>query len=192
MNLPDMLGLALGLGMDALAVSVATGIVLKEVSIRQTLRLSFHFGLFQFLMPIAGWFAGGKMSSLISTYDHWVAFGLLAFIGGKMVAESTSGKKDPVARDPTRGLALLGLSLATSIDALAVGLSLGMLDVEIGTPSVVIGIVAASMTAAGMTFGKRLGERMARRMERAGGIVLIAIGIKILIEHLVGQGLTLL
>jgi len=173
--------------MDAFAVAVATGIVLGNVSGRQTFRLSFHFGLFQFLMPVVGWLAGMSLERFIRGYDHWLAFGLLAFIGGKMIHEAFRGEEsDRSASDPTRGGSLVLLSVATSVDALAVGLSLGVLRIRIWYPAVVIGLVAAALTAAGMHIGRPLGNRLGRKMEVVGGLVLVGIGLKILFQHLFG------
>lgn len=171
--------------MDALAVAVAVGISLERVSGRQTFRLSWHFGLFQFLMPVAGWYAGLSVERHLSTYDHWLAFGLLAYLGTKMIREGLAGKAPKVdPRDPTRGLSLVSLSVATSVDALAVGLSLGVLGVAIWYPAAVIGAVACALTATGMHLGTRLGKRFGARIEIAGGTVLLAVGAKILAEHL--------
>lgn len=173
--------------MDAFAVAVATGIVLRTVSARQTFRLAWHFGLFQFLMPVIGWMAGLSVERFLSGYAHWLAFALLAFIGGKMIYEAmTREDRQKAGRDPTRGVSLVVLSVATSVDALAVGLSLGVLRVEIWYPAVVIGLVACSMTAAGLHLGRRIGELSGRRMEIAGGVILFGIGVKILVGHLFG------
>ncbi len=179
-----LFGIALGLAMDALAVALATGLALGDVSARQTFRLAFHFGFFQFLMPVIGWMAGLTIERWIAGYDHWIAFGLLAGIGGKMIYESLTamGRAD-VRRDPTRGMSLVVLSIATSVDALAVGVSLGVLRVRIWYPAVVIGIVACALTAAGIHVGRRLGGALGRRMEVLGGLVLVGIGVKILVSH---------
>lgn len=176
--------MAVALAMDAFAVAIATGIVLGDVSGRQTFRLSFHFGLFQFLMPVVGWMAGRTVERWISGYGHWAAFGLLGFIGGKMVCEGVGGKEEEAVRDPTRGLSLVMLSVATSVDALAVGLSLGVLNARIWYPAVVIGVVCCAMTAAGMHLGRPLGVRFGEKMEIAGGIILIGIGLRILAGHI--------
>jgi putative Mn2+ efflux pump MntP len=180
-----LMGLAVGLAMDALAVAVGTGIALGKVSGRQTFRLSWHFGLFQFLMPVIGWMAGLSVERHFSGYDHWLAFGLLGFIGGKMIrgAFRESGEEAEPS-DPTRGISLVLLSVATSVDALAVGLSLGIMGVEIWYPAVVIGIVAGALTAVGMHLGAPLGARFGRKMEAVGGAVLVGIGLKILLQHL--------
>jgi putative Mn2+ efflux pump MntP len=177
--------IALGLAMDAFAVALSGGFSAGKVTKRQTLRLAFHFGLFQFFMPILGWAAGLTVQNLIQAYDHWVAFALLAGIGGKMVYESFRQEKNEGRKpDITRGASLVLLSLATSIDALAVGLSLSLLRVRILYPSTVIGVVCFALTALGFAFGSRLGRLLGRRMELLGGMVLIGIGVRILIEHL--------
>lgn len=181
----SMLGLAVGLSMDAFAVSIATGLSLGKVTKRQVFRLAFHFGLFQFLMPILGWLAGATLAAQISEFDHWVAFGLLAFVGAKMLWEARGGDS-AISGDPTRGLRLVTLSVATSIDALAVGMSMALVGVSVWFPSVVIGIITASLTAVGIVFGSRIGPRWGQWAEAVGGIVLILIGVKILLEHLFG------
>jgi putative Mn2+ efflux pump MntP len=172
--------------MDAFAVSLGLGLSLKPATGGQTFRLAFHFGLFQFLMPVLGWAAGETLIRHIEKYDHWVAFALLLGVGGKMIFESLrpekeSGSKPP---DPTRGVSLFVLSVATSLDALAVGLSLAALHVAIIFPAVVIGVVAFAMTVLGMKIGPALGKVIGRRAELLGGIILILIGIKILADHL--------
>jgi len=184
-----LLGIAVGLAMDAFAVAIATGIVLGTVSGRQTFRLAFHFGLFQFLMPVVGYLAGMTVERYIEGYDHWLAFVLLVYIGGKMVYEGGwgGGREGNGGKDPTRGMSLVLLSVATSIDALAVGISLGVLRNDgIIYPGVVIGLVACTFTAAGLHLGKRLGAAFGRRMEVVGGFVLVGIGVKIVLDHLRG------
>lgn len=177
--------IALGLAMDAFAVSIAASVMLGKVTPRQVFRLSFHFGLFQGLMPIVGWLAGMTVQQSIKAWDHWVAFGLLVFIGGRAILSAWRGEDERKQRlDPTRGLILVALSIATSIDALAVGLSFSALQIKILTPVLVIAATAAGMTILGMVIGRRLGQRFGRQMEFAGGLVLIAIGVKILVEHL--------
>jgi manganese efflux pump family protein len=177
--------LACALAMDAFAVAIVTGLTVKQLTRRNVSRLAFHFGLFQALMPIIGWAAGKAVYHYISRYDHWVAFGLLALVGGNML-RSSARKNDETKSDsdPTSGWALLLLSVATSIDALAVGLSLAMVGSTIVVPSIVIGIVAAAFTATGMLLGRKIGSLWGKRVEALGGIILILIGIKILVEHL--------
>ncbi len=173
--------------MDALAVAIGTSAILRGVTPRQVFRLAFHFGLFQALMPVIGWMLGTMAAGRIQAYDHWIAFGLLFFVGGRAVWEALFGEKDHDGprRDPTRGVSLILLSLATSVDALAVGLTFAMLDIRVWYPALVIGLVAGSFTVAGMVFGARLGAMFGRVMEVLGGLVLIGIGLKILIEHLI-------
>ncbi len=179
-----IIALAFGLSMDAFAVATAASISLHPAKARQVFRLSFHFGLFQFLMPVLGWSVGRTLAALISQYDHWIALVLLSFIGGKMIAEAFSEHKAGTRSDPTKGLTMVMLSIATSIDALAVGLSLAFLNVSIWIPSLVIGLTTASVTTAAMCLGGRFGAALGRKAEVVGGIVLIGIGVQILISHL--------
>jgi putative Mn2+ efflux pump MntP len=180
LSLLSLLGIAVGLAMDAFAVSVAAGLAVESVTPRHVFRIGFHFGLFQFLMPILGWLAGGQLAAYFGTYDRWVAFGLLVYVGGRMLWEAHGEKKAESGRDPTRGLMLVTLSIVTSLDALAVGVSMALLGVSVWIPAVVIGIITAALSAVGITFGGRIGPRWERWAEVAGGIVLIAIGLKIL------------
>jgi putative Mn2+ efflux pump MntP len=185
MNSWEIILIAVALAMDALAVAVGLSLKFKWASYRQFFRLSFHFGLFQFFMPILGWAAGHHIVKYIHDYDHWVAFLLLGYIGIRMIQESSGKKNFTYGQDPTKGKWLILLSLATSIDALAVGLSLSMISVSIWVPSMVIGLVAALFTLLGMYFGNLLRTRETRYLEIAGGLILIGIGIKILLEHTV-------
>ncbi len=177
--------IAFGLALDAFAVALAASVSLRTVSGRQVFRLAFHFGLFQAIMPVLGWLSGYGVSRLILGWDHWIAFGLLAFVGCRAIyAAARDAPATPTRADPTRGLRLLVLSVATSLDAFAVGLSFAMLQVDIWYPAAVIGVVTAGLTVAGMLIGSRLGARFGRAMEFAGGAVLIAVGIKIVVQHL--------
>jgi putative Mn2+ efflux pump MntP len=186
MSWVTVLLVAVGLAMDAFAVAIATSAMLGRISPRQVFRLAYHFGLFQALMPIVGWLAGLQLKHLITRWDHWVAFGLLTLIGLKAIREGLSTPRAKVTRnDPTRGLSLVGLALATSIDALAVGVSLAMLRVVVWTPSVIIGLVTCALTALGMLLGNRLGRHFGKRVEVVAGLVLIAIGVKIVVRHTV-------
>ena len=183
MRLPEILLIAVGLAMDAFAVSLASGARQPSVGRRGALRLAFHFGLFQFMMPVIGWFIGSRIAGLIGNVDHWVAFALLAFVGGRMI-RSGFDHLATCPPDPSRGMTLLTLSLATSIDALAVGLSLAMLRVNIWQPSAIIGIVTATLSLIALQLGRRLGMAIGKRMEIAGGVLLILIGLRILLSHL--------
>ncbi len=180
----SILALSVGLAMDAFAVAIAAGLTIDPVTPRHVFRLGFHFGLFQFMMPVIGWLAGGKLTTYVHAYAHWVAFVLLAYVGGKMLAEAFLPEKERQTSDPTRGLRLVTLSVATSIDALAVGMSMALLGVSVWLPSIVIGIVAAALTVVGMTFGNRIGSRWGRWAEVAGGLVLILLGLKFLVGRL--------
>ncbi len=183
-----MILIAFALAMDAFAVAISAGVTLPRLTGRAIFRLGFHFGLFQFMMPILGWFAGLTIESYIKAIDHWIAFGLLSFIGGKMIYEALRSQDDEQKNDPTRGLTMVMLSVATSIDALAIGLSMAMLGVRIWAPSVVIGLVAGGMTVLGMVAGQKLGRLLGNKMELTGGLILIGIGVKILIEDLFFSG----
>jgi manganese efflux pump family protein len=183
-----ILGIAFALAMDAFAVSIAMGLALRPATGGQILRLASTFGLFQFGMCTGGWAAGETVVKHIGRYDHWLAFLLLLIVGGRMITESFRHDKDegPKRRDPTTGAALLVLGVATSLDSLAVGLSLAALRASILFPAAVIGVVAFGMTVIGMKLGPALGKVFGRRAELFGGLVLIAIGIKILVDHLRG------
>lgn len=180
----ELIIIAIALAMDAFAVAIATGITLKKVSPRQTFRLAWHFGLFQALMPILGWYLGSTVRDYIEAYDHWIAFGLLGYIGFKMIQEAFE-EDDESKGDPTKGMSLVVLSIATSIDALAVGLSLSMLGISVWYPAFIIGIVALAFTTVGLHFGKVVTKAasISKYAELLGGSVLIGIGIKILWEH---------
>ena len=186
MNWVNLLALAVALAMDAFAVALIVGLTLKAFTKRHVFRLSFHFGLFQGLMPTVGWVAGFAVHRYIAEFDHWIAFGLLAFVGGRMIRGAFSGgdQAPETARDPTSGWSLVFLSIATSIDALAVGLSLGVIGSTILMPVLIIGIVAAMFTIAGMFLGRQIGLRWGKRVEVLGGIILIGIGCRILLDHL--------
>ncbi len=184
MDLITIFGLALALAMDAFAVALGTAIALPTLTGRHLFRFSWHFGLFQALMPVIGWYAGMTIQKWIVTFDHWIAFILLVLIGGRMLWEAFHPEENVDRGDPTRGWSLVTLSVATSIDALAVGLTLAMLDVSIWIPSLIIGLVAGLLTIVGMLLGRFLGKHWGQRVEILGGLVLIGIGVKILVEHL--------
>lgn len=182
-----LLGIAVGLAMDAFAAAIAISVGLGRVSGRQTFRLAWHFGLFQALMPIIGWSCGLSVERWVKTWDHWLAFGLLLIVGGRMLASGLRHDREEVSHlDPTRGLSLVVLSVATSIDAFAVGLSFAALGVRIWLPSVVIGVTAGLLTLVGTALGSRLGQRFGRWMEIIGGALLIAIGAHIAFSHVIG------
>lgn len=179
-------GIALALAMDAFAVSIAVGLQLEHLTARHVFRMAFHFGLFQFLMSILGWWSGRQFAALVSQWDHWVAFGLLVAIGGKMIWQSFQKEVAPKAVDPTRGWSLVSLSLATSIDALAVGLSLAFLDQSIWLAAIVIGLVAGGLSWIGIVGGAYLSRNLTRYGEILGGVILVLLGSRILVTHLAG------
>ena len=186
MNWLTLLGIALGLAMDAFAVSIATGLTVAPVTARHTFRMAFHFGLFQFLMPVVGWLAGREVADWIAGYDHWAAFALLSLIGGRMIWEARREDSGEARGDPTRGWMLVTLSVATSLDALAVGFSMALLGVLVWTPAIVIGIVTCTLSTVGILFGGRLGTRWGRWAKLVGGCVLLAIGLRIVVAHVAG------
>jgi putative Mn2+ efflux pump MntP len=184
MSFAEILAIAVALAMDAFAVSLGAGATAYARTGRARFRLSFHFGLFQCLMPIAGWLLGTSVAKHIESIDHWVAFGLLAFVGGRMLLSAFGADGQAYQRDPSRGATLVMLAVATSIDAFAVGLTLAMLEVGIWYASVIIGIVTGILSLVAISLGSRLGDRFGRKMEAAGGTILVAIGLRILVEHL--------
>jgi putative Mn2+ efflux pump MntP len=185
MNFSEICLIAVGLALDAFAVSLGAGAGRKIPGYRGAIRLAFHFGLFQFLMPVLGWFAGVKIAPLVASIDHWIAFTLLGYVGFKMMKESFN-HDDSIVHDPSKGKTMIALSIATSIDALVVGFSLAMIGVDIWYPSSVIGIITALLSILGIYLGKRLGAKFGKRAEFIGGTVILLIGTKILFQHLWG------
>lgn len=184
MELVTVLFIAVGLAMDACAVSIVTGSVHKDLRARHILRMALFFGGFQTFMPVIGFFAGLGLKDYITASDHWIAFGLLCFVGGKMIYESFRLEAAEKNRDPSHLLTLLALSLATSIDALAVGITFSLLRISLALAVSIIGVVTFSLSYAGVLIGKRFGHLFESKAEILGGLILIAIGVKILIEHL--------
>ena len=187
MDIWILIGIAVALAMDAFAVALGVGVSVSPLTGRHYFRLGFHFGLLQALMPIIGWLAGRSVQQYIVDYDHWIALILLSLIGGHMIYEALHpDREERKDGDPTRGFRLILLSIATSIDALAVGLSLAMLNVSVWFPSLIIGLVACAFTLIGLRIGRRIGEVWGPRVEIFGGIILILIGIKIVVDHTLG------
>jgi putative Mn2+ efflux pump MntP len=183
MPILEILLLALGMAMDAFAVCLAAGSLPEVHGPRPTFRLAFHFGLFQFLMPVVGWVVGATVEPLIKGVDHWMAFGLLAFVGLRMMHTALRPEE---ARhvDPSRGWNLIVLSIAVSIDALAIGLSLGLLGIFVGGPAILIGIVTGVVSLIGLRLGRGMGARFGRWAQVIGGLALIVIGVRIVLEHI--------
>ena len=184
----QILGIAFGLAMDAFAVSIASGLAVRKLTGGHVFRISFHFGLFQFLMPIIGWLAGRSAHGYLASAACWLAAALLVWVGGKMLWDAIRREEEaegnPSRPDPSRGMMLVTLSVATSLDALAVGMSMGLLKVSVWAPSIVIGLVAGLLSLVGITFGSRIGKGWGRRAEVLGGLVLLAIAARVLVGNL--------
>ncbi len=184
MSLPEILLLALALAVDAFTVGAAVGLTHRAP--RQIFRLSFHFGLFQALLPLVGILVGNVLAGVVASFDHWLSFGLLLFVGGRMIKGAFKKREPDRIRDLTKGLSLVLLSVAVSIDALAVGFTLGVSRAPFILPVIVIGVTAAAMTVLGMLLGNRVGRVFGKGCEFAAGVVLIGIGVKILVGDLMG------
>jgi putative Mn2+ efflux pump MntP len=176
--------LGIGLAMDAFAVSLGVGTGQSAPGRRSKIRLAFHFGIFQGLMTFLGWLGGITIVSFISAIDHWIAFTLLLYVGVRMIRSGLHSEEQTFSRDPSKGGLMVLLSLATSMDALAVGLSMAVLGSPVIIPALVIGLVTFGISLLGIFSGHRLGMKFGKRMEITGGLILIAIGLRILWTHL--------
>ena len=180
--------LAISLAMDCFSVSITSGIILRRVMWKTFLTIAFFFGLFQGLMPVIGWFAASRFQHLIESYDHWIAFGVLFLLGARMIKESFKDEEEEHHFNPTRLPVILTLAVATSIDALAVGISFAFTGMttwrSILDPVLIIGFVSFIFSIIGCLIGVYFGKRVNLRAELWAGIILIGIGVKILIEHL--------
>jgi manganese efflux pump family protein len=175
---------AVGLAMDCFAVSLGIGACGPIQDSRSKLRLAFHFGIFQAGMTLLGWLVGSAVAQFVSQVDHWIALALLSYVGINMIRSGLNTDEESYPTDPSRGRYLVMLSVATSIDAMAVGLSMAMLHTPIWVPSLIIGLVSLILSIIGLMAGAKLGEKFGKRMEIVGGLILIAIGIRILVTHL--------
>jgi putative Mn2+ efflux pump MntP len=184
LSLIEMISLAVGLSMDAMAVSLCAAASGFASAPRPGIRIAFHFGLFQAVMPLLGWLAGSTVAPLVAGFDHWLAFLLLAFVAVRMIRSGLGSDAPDPPNDPTRGANLIMLSVATSIDAMAVGFSLALLSTPILLPCLLIGVVTFALSFAATRLGGRIGLRFGKRMEILGGLVLLLIGLRILITHL--------
>ncbi len=183
MGIVELFILAVGLAMDAFAVSVCKGLSIRTLKLRQALVVGLWFGLFQALMPLAGWLLGSAFAEMVESVDHWIAFVLLSIIGGNMVREGLSKDEEELDDSLAFGIMLM-LAVATSIDALAVGISFAFLKVDIVLAVSFIGVVTFAISAVGVKIGNLFGARYKSKAELLGGLVLILIGFKILLEHL--------
>jgi len=185
MDVITIMLIAFGLAMDSFSVSITSGITIKHLRISNALKIAIFFGLFQAVMSLIGWLAGHNLIDFISGVDHWIAFGLLSLVGCKMIYESIKIKSKEKEINPLNVYVLLMLSVATSIDALAVGVSFAFLKIFIATPIIVIGTVAFLLSFLGVHVGNRFGHFFERKIAVIGGLILIGIGTKILVEHLI-------
>ena len=183
MGILTIILIAVGLNFDSMAVSVSVGLVVNNLRFKQAIKIALVFAFFQGLMPFTGWFIGSKIRDLISDYDHWIAFGLLFIIGAKMVYESFKKEEDKKPLNPLKALVMIGLAIATSIDALIVGLSFAFIDVNIYLSVAVIGTLTFLVSMIGMLTGKKASKLFGKKIEIVGGLILIGIGLRILLEH---------
>ena len=183
MTFIELLLIAIGLSMDAFSVSICKGLTTKKFSWRMALVCGLWFGFFQVLMPIIGYFLGAQFQEIIEAYDHWIAFGLLFLIGANMIREAVWGKEE--SQDGSLGFkTMLLLAIATSIDALAVGVSFACIRVKLWSSVIVIGLTTFAFSVLGVKIGNVFGSKYEKSAEIIGGIMLILIGLKILLEHL--------
>lgn len=179
----EILFIAIGLGMDALSVSLCKGLPMKQMKWKKAIIIGLYFGIFQAVMPCLGYFAGIKFQSVIESMSHWVALILLSFIGINMIRES---KKESDVNDKTDFRTMIILAIATSIDALIIGITFAILNINVFFPAIIIGIVTFIMSIAGVKLGSMFGSKMGKGAEVFGGMVLILIGIKVVVEHYMG------
>jgi len=184
MELAASFMIAIGLAMDAFAVSLGVGTAGTAKTLRSKFRMAFHFGIFQCLMTVVGWLMGNTIAGLISSFDHWIALVLLGYVGINMIRSGVGHRPEKCLPDPSRGRTLVMLCVATSLDALAVGLSMAMIHTPVVVPSLIIGIVCLVLSGIGLFAGTKLSETFGKRMEILGGLILLGIGIEIVISHL--------
>lgn len=183
MNFLEIVLISISLGMDAFAVAICKGMAIHNGNAKKGLIIALYFGIFQALMPFIGYILGLRFAKVINTVDHWLAFGLLAMIGINMIKESFNQKEENV-NDDVSFKTMLILALATSIDALAVGITFAFLEVSIYVPILCIGLITFAMSFIGVKIGTKFGDKFNNKAETAGGIILIFMGLKILLDHL--------
>lgn len=184
MGVISIILLAIGLAMDAFAVAVTSGIAIKNLRLKHALLIAITFGGFQAIMPVIGWLAGLGLRQFLCDVDHWIAFVLLSLIGGKMIYEAFQLENAEEPDNPLKAAVLLVLGIATSIDALAVGVTFAMIKVAIVAPVAIIGLVTFLLCLIGVYIGDAFGHFFEKKIEIFGGLVLIGIGLKILIQHI--------
>lgn len=185
MNLVNLFAIALGLSFDTFAVSLSCGVAQVKIHFRQALRVAFILAVFQGVFPVAGYYLGVSFSALVEPVDHWVSFGLLTILGLRMIYEGSRKEEDKETRDLTRPLMLIVMGIGTSIDAFVVGISLGFLEANIWLSAIIIGIITFLASMIAIRLGKNVGKRLGSNVEIMGGIILILIGLKIVLEHTV-------
>jgi putative Mn2+ efflux pump MntP len=184
MELLTIFLIAISLSFDTFAVSISSGLILKKIDFINASKIAITLAVFQAAMPLIGWLLGSSIKDYAESFDHWIAFGILGLLGGKMIYESFSSSPEDRSFNPLDIKVMIGMAIATSIDALVVGFSFALLDFKIIISVAIIGVVTYIVAMLGMLFGKNIGSRLGKRMEMLGGIMLILIGLKILIEHL--------
>ena len=184
MSFLEIILIAVGLAMDSFAISITAGLILKEFSPKHFIRIAFYMGFFQALMPVLGWMIGVSFKHYIVSFDHWIAFVLLLALGGKMIYDDLKCEDDHCCFDPQKRLVVIGLALATSIDALVVGVNFAFLNMSITLPIYTIGIVSFVLSLIGVIIGCQLGTKVKMKFTLIGGLILIGLGVNILNEHL--------
>lgn len=184
MSIWELIAIAVGLSMDAFAVAVCKGLALKKIRLTHALAVGLWFGAFQALMPLIGFFLGAQFKDAIAAYDHWVAFVLLALIGGNMIREAAFEKEKEETDAALSPRSMLPLAVATSIDALAVGVTFAFLDVNVGPSVILIGVTTCVLSMIGVKLGSLFGAKYEKKAQILGGVILILLGVKILLEHL--------
>jgi len=184
MSFVEIILIAIGLAMDSFAVSITAGLILKEFSPKHFIRIAFYMGFFQALMPVIGWMIGTSFKHYIISFDHWVAFFLLLGLGGKMIYDDLKCEEDHCCFDPHKRVVIMGLALATSIDALVVGVNFAFLDMPITMPIYIIGITSFVLSLIGVFIGCCMGTKMNLKFTLIGGVILIGLGSNILYDHL--------
>lgn len=183
MDLISLFIISTSLTFDTLAVSISTGLVISHIRFWQATKLAIVMAIFQGLMPLIGWFIGSRIQHLMADFDHWIAFGLLAILGIKIIYDTIKNKEEKKDFNPLKPLVLIAISIATSIDALIVGFSFGLVEINISLAVLLIGFLTYLVAMLGMLFGKTASHIIGPKIEVLGGIILIGIGLKILLEH---------
>ncbi len=184
MEILTILLIAIGLSFDTFAVSISSGLILRKIDFVNASKIAITLAVFQAVMPLIGWLLGTGVKEYVESFDHWVAFGILGLLGGKMIYESFISDPGDRSFNPLDIKVMIGMAIATSIDALVVGFSFALLDYKIMISVAIIGSVTYIVAMLGMLFGKKIGSRLGRQMEMLGGVMLILIGLKILVQHL--------